>query len=153
MLLEKICKWHVQITVKYIDVIHNEVLLIVFIRFPSSFYSFFFAFLLFRFFLFFSPFISPSLSHLFLLLFSLGSTKNGRPNPRTRQLLADILTVQNQTVLAIDEYQQVCKYVVCMHNLYVRNVFGCPFYGFCLYLVLLCAIVEYQQLCMHYSCV
>lgn len=31
----------------------------------------------------------------------------GRANPRTRQLLADILTVQNQAVLAVEEYQQV----------------------------------------------
>ena len=30
-----------------------------------------------------------------------------KANPRTRQLLADILTVQNQAVLAVDEYQQV----------------------------------------------
>ena len=37
-------------------------------------------------------------------------TQTKKANPRTRQLLADILTVQNQAVLAVEEYQQVRSY-------------------------------------------
>ena len=39
-----------------------------------------------------------------------------KANPRTRQLLADILTVQNQAVLAVDEYQQVRTYETVGNN-------------------------------------
>ena len=41
------------------------------------------------------------------LAVEVGSSATGRPHPHTRKLRADILAVQNQALLAVDEYQQV----------------------------------------------
>ena len=47
------------------------------------------------------------------LAVEVGASATGRPHPHTRKLLADILAVQSQALLAVDEYQQVLADGTC----------------------------------------